>query len=344
MLAEWLARHGYQTGGFISAYALDRNRGFGAGFGTYGDKLREHDPFYPLHFGHTLLVMEALKRVPVKPFKTLDLAKRRFGEETIAAATEWYAGCDSERPRFLFCHLFDAHCEYYSPEGFRAYPIRSNKKTLREIETGKREATEEVLGQIREQYDLSVRHIDGLVGQLVERVSGTDPDRDTLVLVTADHGEGLGDHGYMLHGCELYDEEIHVPAVIASLSGDAPTGRIAQLTRSIDLAPTLLSLAGLPAMPCDGADAMRLLARSGEAAAGLPADSRVSFTETRHTYLKARWLRAIRSAEYKYIYDASGRRELYHVASDPAETVNVIKSQPSAAEELLEWLASEVGV
>ncbi len=163
------------------------------------------------------------------------------------------------------------------------------------------------------------------------------------MLVTADHGEGLGDHGYMLHGCELYDEEIHVPAVIASLSGDAPTGRIAQLTRSIDLAPTLLALAGFPAMPCDGRT--RCPSRAHRRGGGWHARrQRVSFTETRHTYLKARWLRAIRSAGYKYIYDASERREIYHVASDPDETVNVMKSQPSAVEELLEWLASEVGV
>lgn len=337
LLAQHLRENGYATGGFISAYALDRNRGFGAGFDHYGDKLREKDPFYPLHKGHALLVMEALKRLPFKPLKTMDLAKRRFANETIAEAEAWLATIREDRPFFLFLHLFDTHCEYYSPAGFRAFPVRSNKKTLREFETGKREFAAAPLEMIERQYDMSVAWVDELVGGLVERLQARgESGRDTLVLLTADHGEGLGDHNYMLHGCELYDEEIRVPAIIASLSGDAPVGLIDELARTIDLTPTLLKLAGAEAMDCDGRDVLPLLS-------GDEPDERLAFTETRHTYLKSRWLRALRSRRFKYIYDASGRRELYDLVSDPTESTNVLHENADVAQELLRWQDREVG-
>lgn len=343
LLAEHLRERGYSTGGFISAYALDRNRGFAAGFDRYGDKLRENDPFYPLHFGHALLAMEALKRIPVAPFKTMDLAKRRFADVTLEEATRWLDSVPAERPYFLFAHLFDTHCEYYSPTGFRTYPVRSNKKTLREFETGRRAFDREPLAMIEEQYDLSVAWLDELLGGLIERLRARDASgRETVVLVTADHGEGLGDHRYMLHGCELYDEEIRVPGVFATLSGSGPRGHIGALTRSIDLAPTLLGLAGADAsgFACDGLDALPLL----EAGAEPAADDRIAFTETRHTYLKSRWLRALRSRTHKYIYDASGRAELYDLVSDPGETTNVLPENRDVAEGLLRWQDLEVGV
>lgn len=368
LLAEHLSERGYSTGGFISAYALDRNRGFAAGFDLYGDKLRKDDPFYPLHFGHALLAMEALKRVPVPPFKTMDLAKRRFADATLEEATCWLDSVPQGRPFFLFAHLFDTHCEYYSPTGFRAYPVRSNKKTLREFETGRRAFDCEPLAMIEEQYDRSVAWVDGLLGGLIERLRARDTGgRETVVLVTADHGEGLGDHRYMLHGCELYDEEIRVPGALATLSGAGPRGRIGALTRSIDLAPTLLALAGADAgagtdagtphdadagaFACDGLDALPLLEASagsaGDAGGRSHAaanDERIAFTETRHTYLKSRWLRALRSRTHKYIYDASGREELYDLASDPGETRNVLAENRDIAQELLSWQAREVGV
>ncbi len=336
-LPLWLSRHGYRTGGFISAYALDRNRGFARGFDTYGDQLRDPDPLYRYHCGHALLAFEALKRIPVAPLKDLPLGKRRFSQDTIAAAASWLEAVPRDRPYFLFCHLFDTHCEYYSPEGFRAFPVRTNKRTLREFENGVRELTTEAREQVERQYDLSVAHSDARVGTLLDAVRSRSDARDTLVVVTADHGEGLGDHGYMLHGCELYDEELHVPAVIASLQQQLQPIRVDALLRTIDLAPTLLRLARLEAFPADGRDFCALLD-------GAPDSARVSFTETRHTHLEAQWLRALRSVRHKYIYDAKGREELYDLAKDPGETINVIAAERQAAEQLLRWQEREVGV
>lgn len=328
-----LQASGYSTAGFISAYALDRNRGFARGFDHYGDKLRDPDPFYPFHYGHALIAFEALKRVPLRVFKEMPLAKRRFGAETMDAAMAWLDGVDTTKPFFMFCHLFDTHCEYYSPEGFRKYEVRSNKTTLRQFETGKRELTSEARRQIEEQYDLSVRYSDDLIGRLLDRLRSLPTDRDTIVIVMADHGEGLGDHGYMLHGCELYEEEVRVPCVIASLGDDIEPSRVERLTRTVDLAPTMLRLAGAAPFECDGTDAM---ADTGE--------PRISFTETRHTYLEAKWLRALRSDRFKYIYDSRGREELYDLALDRNETVNVIESERNRADQLLSWLRNEVGI
>ncbi len=337
-LPLWLKRAGYSTAGFISAYALDRNRGFDRGFDTYGDCLRENDPLYFFHRGHMLFVFEVLKRMPLSRFQKMDLGKRRFSHETLAAAFSWLEKAPRHKPYFLFCHLFDTHCEYYSPQGFRKYEVRSNKKTLREFETGKRTLTGDARQQIQQQYDLAVRYVDSQLETLLQALRARADDRDTLVVITADHGEGLGDHGYMLHGCELYDEEVHVPGVIASLQQRLTPKKIQRLVRSIDLAPTLLRLSGHAQFPCDGKAVAELFDQDENYR------DRLSFTESRHTYLEAKWLRALRTQSHKYIYDSNGREELYELDSDPLETENIIGRERSLSHELLRRQRAEARI
>jgi arylsulfatase A-like enzyme len=337
-LPVWLKRHGYSTAGFISAYALDRNRGFGRGFDTYSDKLRDNDPLYVFHYAHALIAFEALKRIPIPLLQNIPLGKRRFAHETTDKAMHWLERQDKDEPFFLFCHYFDTHCEYYSPNGFRSFPIRSNKKTLRQFEKGIRELTPSDRECIELQYDMSIKHVDSQVARLMNRLRNEDFSRDTLVIVTADHGEGLGDHNYMLHGCELYEEETHVPGIIHSVNNELPPVEIPDLLRSIDLCPTILSLADVPLYPTDGIDF------SGVLDGDNLSDSLLAFTETRHTDLQAKVLRSIRSANFKYIFDDRGREEFYDMLEDPDEGKNIIDSHRTHADELLRMMQSELGM
>lgn len=145
----------------------------------------------------------------------------RRGEDTVAAALRWLRS--DERPAFLFVHLFDPHAPYDAPGEWSAGP------TERATPTG---------------YAAEVRYADHCVGLLLEglRASGHG---EAVVVLTSDHGEGLGEHGEATHGYLLHEATLHVPLIVS-----AP-GRLAPMRRSTvvslaQLAPTLVSVAGLP--------------------------------------------------------------------------------------------------
>ena len=119
---------------------------------------------------------------------------------------------------FLFVHLYEPHKPYAPPARFAQYAP----------------------------YDGEIAYADELVGRLLDRLRRRKLfDRATIVLL-ADHGEGLGDHGEQEHGMFLYDETMHVPLIV-KLPGQHRGRRVAAPVQHIDVAPTLLALAGIAA-------------------------------------------------------------------------------------------------
>lgn len=163
----------------------------------------------------------------------------RRGDAVVDDALGWLdTHLGQEPPVFAWVHLFDAHHPYEPPEEARArVPGRP--------------------------YLAEVSYADSQVARLLEKLRERGVDENTWVIVAADHGEGMGSHGESMHGVLLYDATTHVPLIVRPPGGAEP--RVVDTPVSlVDLAPTVLSLAGAPAFPvADGRDLSGVL-RGGE--------------------------------------------------------------------------------
>jgi arylsulfatase A-like enzyme/Flp pilus assembly protein TadD len=225
-------------------------------------------------------------------------ARRRGGDEraerpareVVDAALGWLKGV-SARPFFAWVHLFDPHAPYLPPPPFRERFARSR-------------------------YDGEVAYADAQVGRLLEWLDRTGRAGRTLVVVTSDHGEGLGDHGEDEHLFFVYDSTLRVPLLLR-WPGTLPAGRrVGGQFRSVDLMPTLLDLVGLSPSPASGQS------RAAELRAGGKLPDNESYAESLYGQLHFGYapLRALRGEGWKYI-DAP-RPELYDLRTDPGETKN----------------------
>ena len=221
----------------------------------------------------------------------------RPADQVVDAALEWL-GSAPER-FFLWVHLYDPHGEYRPPPGFAsAFPNRP--------------------------YDGEIAFADAQVGRLLTAVGERFPDGRTLIVVTADHGEGLGEHGEASHSHLVYDATQHVPLL---MNGPGlPAGRVVDPMVALrDVAPTILDLAGAPPLP--GATGRSLAAT----ARGRALERRPAHVETLATQLDWGWspLLGLRTDGFKYV--RAPRSELYDLAADPGETQNLVEADPERA-------------
>jgi len=208
----------------------------------------------------------------------------RTADRTTDAALHWLEQAGREpAPLFLWVHYFDPHAPYEAPAEFMAGGASP--------------------------YDGEVAFVDAQLARLLRRVEAAGP---ALVLVTGDHGESLGEHGEDTHGIFVYDATIRVPFLLAGPG--VPPGVVARtVARGIDVAPTLLDLAGLPARATQGRSLRR--AASGERLPDEPA-----YAESLHSQLQYGWapLHAWRTSRHKLI--EAPRPELYDLEADPSES------------------------
>jgi arylsulfatase A-like enzyme/Tfp pilus assembly protein PilF len=213
----------------------------------------------------------------------------RRADAVVDAALEWLEQAPSRF--FLWVHVYDPHAPYDAPRSLRGLLATSH-------------------------YAAEVAFADAQVGRLLEAVDARWPDGGTLVAVTSDHGESLGEHGEDTHAYSIYDATQRVPLILAG--GGVPEGRVVETqVRLADVAPTLLARAGVEPLPAgDGVDLAPLW--SGDAAEPRPA-----LVETIATHLHFGWspVFGVRSEGYKYI--RAPRPELYDLTADPAETRNL---------------------
>jgi choline-sulfatase len=222
----------------------------------------------------------------------------RRADETVAAATAWLGQPPGQAPRplFLWVHVFDPHAPYDAPA---PYGARFS----------------------RQPYDGEVAFVDAQIGALLNRLDQARPGRQTLIAVTADHGEGFGEHGEPTHGLFVYDSTVRVPLVFAGPG--VPAARVVDpMVRLIDVAPTLLDLSGVaPLANAEGISLRPLL--TGHETRPAPA----AYVESLFGWLCCGWapLHAWRDDAWKFI-DAP-RAELYDTSTDPGEVQNLAASR-----------------
>jgi len=243
------------------------------------------------------------------------------GDSVVSAFKGWLEA-RPEEPFFAYVHLREPHFPYNPPPPFDTRfgpgsPYPGGIQDTKIVDELNRKAasgdlpSEEVLARVRGLYLGNLAYADSLVGEVLGML-----EPSTIVIVTADHGEALFEHGFLGHNTQLYEESIHIPLLIRA-SVFAPR-RVSDLVELIDLTPTLAELAGLSHVP----EASRFQGRSLVPALAGRSLGKPKLAFSRTLWEKPRY--SVRSKRFKLIWDSrTGASELYDLKHDPEERATV---------------------
>ncbi len=314
-LAAELRRTGFATAGFVSYEFLRRRYGFDVGFDLYDDFTTDLDT-------------EAAERTA----RTGPLLN-----EQILPWIDAHRG----RPFFLFVHYFDVHWDYDPPapydtmfdanyEGPNLRPYLDNPAIHRGM-------PQRHLDHLIALYDGEIRFTDDVLRQVVESLERSGILDDTLLIVTADHGDEFFEHGDIGHAKTLYDEVIRIPLIIHWPRGIAAGRSIDVPVSLVDLAPTVYELLGLDAPPgLEGESLVPLLV--GAERPAKPVYAHLSARKRNHNWAM------VRHGSTKYLQHlGKPHAELYDVTADTREQRNrfaTARERP-AVDALFAWLQEE---
>ena len=336
-LAELLHDRGYRTGAVVANGAIGSEFRFDQGFERFE---------------------ETWKNEPV-PDDGSDQNRaevvNRLGRSIVA---DW----KGDDPYFLWLHYLDPHWPYWPPvEQDRFFDRQVDAATFERLRQ-RAEETPEEKQQVRDDvdlyralYDAEIRYLDGELAVMLDWLDERDRLDNTIIVVTADHGESLGENRYYYdHGKLGFENTLRVPLIV--VWPDHLPAKVDDLPVSlIDLVPTLLELTGTD-LPEGAYMQGRSLRRRLQTPAPPSVESPVySFAEAGYA-LEGKWQRIIRDQRFKLYYVRSGAVQrffagrgiefaLYDLEADPGETTDVYAEFPQDAKrlraELAEWVHAE---
>lgn len=305
-IAESLRDRGYRTAGFTANAQVSGSFGFARGFEEY-----------------QLLDRSALHE------QVLD----------------WIDGVADGRPFFLFAHYIDPHAPYdpddvgyiaHAPDVDKAIGesaavdafntemirLRREKSFRAAIDSvGVAPATPIPVDQLRALYDAEIFTLDERFGEFLSSLRKRRLFDDSLIIFVADHGEEFADHGGLSHGQTLYQEQLHVPLIVRFPKGRFAGTAMTSVVRQIDVAPTILDLAGaIGESGHEGSSLVELIEQADPDRRSPPAIAML------------RWLNrdliSVRLGSMKWIHNMTRDRlrptfELYDISVDPAERENL---------------------
>jgi choline-sulfatase len=308
-MAERFAAAGYRTAAFVSSFVLSRRFAFDSGFGTFDDSFDRATSTFEEKFWEG---------------KELAGGFDRRADETTRRAIAWLDANAKRGPFFLFVHYFDPHAPYVPPAAFadRFAPPPGADALAKDVA----------------RYDEEIAFTDAALGDLLAALDRLGQKDRTLVVVTADHGEGLMDHGHMEHGVSVYEEQVRIPLVLRWPGRIAARRTFDVPVSLVDVAPTAYELLALaaPGASFEG----RSLA--GALAGGAPPDPLPVYLYRRHFAGEKRaetWVIGekfgVRDGRFKYVDGPEEKtRELFDLEADPKELVNRLAEEPNATDAL----------
>jgi len=262
---------------------------------------------------------------------------KRSDVKALAAALTWVKTV--KQPYFLYMVLTSPHAPYDQhppeydrdyfhdtpPDADKTYPFAAAEWVGEGgIPTSVRMNDENTVGYYVDQYDREIRYLDDLIGRFWSSMEEAGLLGNTLLVVTSDHGEGLGDHDTFAHELYLYDFLVRVPLIVRHPER-VPAGRVwSGQVPLADIVPTILGFAGAPIPDAlDGVDLSGALSTADG-----HVDPRLATASYRHRGFD-RYM--VRSDDYKLLYDAKAdREELYDLRADPAEQHDLLAAGPDA--------------
>jgi arylsulfatase A-like enzyme len=347
-LAGYLSGRGYDTAGFVANLDYcSRETGLARGFAHYEDyPINVYDTFDRyVALGHRTelpawgwilhtILEKVTGRSPALVPRAMEHAK---GAEDVDRAfldwLSWQRG--RSRPFFAFLNYNDAHSPYEVPDrstqgfGLRPTTLHDRLTLFGWNKVAKATLSRNDVRMAADLYDDCIAHLDRRLGILLDELGRRGVLDDTLVIVTADHGEHLGDHLLFFHGCSLYRQLVQVPLVILG-AGGVPAGRVVDEPVSLrDIPATIVDLVGSDRdAPFPG----RTLGRfwKGEPGASVASEPLrmettrplVLMNEGREPASKGPMVSIVAEGMH-FIRSGDGSEELFAMKTDPEERVNL---------------------
>jgi len=312
-LAEILKNENFATAAFTGGGIASSIFGFGQGFEIYRDGIPGRRGRYEMA-SYIDKLLSWLKSVRNKKF-------------------------------FLFIHTGDLHGSYNPPLPYfdlytKGQCEGNHLRTSSGIEVGKLDAsklTPKEADYIMAVYDGAINYVDGQLGKVFEKLTQLGIDDNTIIIITADHGEAFKEHGKLDHCYKPYIELVHVPLIIKG-PGIPKNIIYENCVQHIDIVPTILEILNIPQR------------KESQGRSLLPLINNYEIEQDLKTYSSGQdraqrtFSMSLRTKEWTYITDRDGKDELYHRINDPKEQNNVIKKRPLIAQELKQELADFIAL
>jgi arylsulfatase A-like enzyme len=324
-LAETLRAHGYRTGGFVANVAYcSRETGLARGFAAYDD--------YEVNFDR-LVSSASITRSIVDPrwvrriFWGGDMLGRKPAPVINKAFLDW-AAKDERRPFFAFLNYYDAHVPYLPPEPYRSRFKASNQRLesnlIRELSDTAPWSRTQVEG-LEAAYDGAISYLDVQIDSLLTTLDHRGMLDNTIVIITADHGEEFNEHGVILHGNSLYRPSVEVPLILR-FPARIPAGLVTDAPASPrEIPATVLDLLGISEHPFPG-PSLATLWQDTSAIADRPI-----FSSVRRAWGLPSWypvvngdMISVSDSGFRLIRGGKGSEELYDLRNDPFELHNLV--------------------
>jgi arylsulfatase A-like enzyme len=331
-LAEYLRDHGYATAGFAAnTYFCSQWYGLGRGFMHYEDVALTPVEVLRSSIMGRYLVRKASLENSSRPTAYFE---RKDADTINGEVLAWLADRPRDRPFFAFLNYYDAHDPYLAP---RQAPVHFGvtpesgadfahlRDWLNVVTTAPPART---LQLARDGYDDCIAYLDDQLGQLFSELESKGLLENTLVVITADHGELIGERGEFGHGQSLHHEVVNVPLVLVTPRRALSGKIVAQPVTLRDLPATVVDLIGLNRdSPFPGRSLARYVASPSDP--GCHEDDWI-LTETADEQstipVGTTEGRSLLAKNKLYIRTKNGREELYDLATDPAESHDLSKS------------------
>jgi len=232
---------------------------------------------------------------------------QREGGEVIKAFFDWFK-TNGDRRFFSWIHLYDPHTPYEPPEPYKS----------------------EYSGRPWGLYDGEIAYVDSLIGKVLESLREKGVLDKTIIVIAADHGESLGEHGESSHAFFIYDSTVSVPLILKLPGSNLKPKTIDAQVELVDIMPTLLDLLGITVPnEIQGRSLAPLLAGSRAGA------DKMAYSESYYPRYHYGWseLKSLRTVRYQYIQ--APRPELYDIVRDPMERTNIYGQNSSQAERFI---------